>query len=227
MMPPHTSVAFENELRELREHVLAIGVCCERMVATAFRAFWRGAPEDAGTLPALEARLDRDEVDIEQLALRIIALRQPVASDLRLLATTLRLVTDLERVGDGAVKIAECAGKATAGARAFAAESLEELDTAAQAMLRLALESLVRRDVQTARYVLRRDDDVHHRCAEVLALMTRYIESHPEDAAAAMDVLSVAEYLGRVADHAASVAEEVVFLVKGDDVRHAVVKRAS
>jgi phosphate transport system protein len=219
-MTPHTSIAFENELRELRERVLAMGACCERMVATAFRAFWLGAPDIAVSLPALEARLDKDEVEIEQLALQIVALRQPVAGDLRLLATTLRLVTDLERVGDGAVKIAESAGEPTARARKFAAESLKELDTAAQSMLRLALESLVRRNVHAARYVLRRQDAVHHRCAEVLALMTSYIGSHPEDAAAGLQVLSVAEYLERVADHAVNVAEEVVFLVEGEDVRH-------
>ncbi len=219
-MTPHTSIAFENELRELRERVLAMGACCERMVATAFRAFWLGAADIAISLPALEARLDRDEVDIEQLALQIVALRQPVAGDLRLLATTLRLVTDLERVGDGAVKIAECAGEPTAQARKFAAGSLEELDTAAQSMLRLALESLVRRNVHAARYVLRRQDAVHRRGDDVLALMTSYIGSHPEDAAAGLQVLLVAEYLERVADHAANVAEEVVFLVEGEDVRH-------
>jgi phosphate transport system protein len=221
IMTPHTSVAFENELRDLRDRVLAMGECCERMVAAAFQAFWHGAPRIAAALPALEARLDRDEIDIERRALQIVALRQPVAGDLRLLATTLRLVTDLERVGDGAVKIAECAGEPTAQARTFAAESLKELDAAAQSMLRLALESLVRRDVDSARYVLRRDDAVHHRCAEVLALMTSYIASHPEDAAAGLRVLWVAEYLERVADHATNVAEEVVFLVDGEDVRHA------
>jgi phosphate transport system protein len=123
-------------------------------------------------------------------------------------------------VGDGAVKIAECAGEPTARARMFAAESLKELDAAAQSMLRLALESLVRRNVHAARYVLRRNDAVHHRCAEVLALMTSYIGSHPEDAAAGLQVLLVAEYLQRVADHATNVAEEVVFLVDGEDVRH-------
>jgi phosphate transport system protein len=216
----HTSLAFDNDLRVLCERLLAMGARCEQMTEMAFQAFRHGAPSLAAAMPGLEARLDHDEVEVEELALRVMALRQPVAGDLRLLATSLRLVTDLERVGDAAVKIAEYAPATSDEARSFAAEALDELDARAQSLLRLALEAFVRRDVQGARRVLRAEDAVFRRCTEVETKMTSYIEAHPRDAASGLRVLWVADYLKRIADHATNLAEEVVFVVEGEDVRH-------
>src|SRR5580658_11168074 len=98
----HSSRDFESELRELESHLLAMGARCEQAVGLAFEGFCRGAPEVAADVEALDAEIDRDELETDALILRILALRQPVADDLRLLATALRLVTDLERIGDEA-----------------------------------------------------------------------------------------------------------------------------
>jgi phosphate transport system protein len=103
----HTSRDFESELRELRAHSLAMGARCERALQLALKAFWEGSAQLAAEVEELDRHIDRDEMDIDALILRIFALRQPVAYDLRFLAAALRLVTDLERVGDEAVNIAE------------------------------------------------------------------------------------------------------------------------
>ena len=113
----HTSRDFESELRELRAHLLAMGARCERSVQLALKAFIEGSAELTAEVKLLDRHIDRDEMESDDLALRILALRQPVAHDLRLLATALKLVTDLERIGDEAVNIAERAEEAGEGSR--------------------------------------------------------------------------------------------------------------
>src|SRR5258706_13220583 len=103
----HTSRDFESELRELRAHLLAMGARCERSVQLALKAFIEGSAELIEEGKSLDRHIDRDEMESDELALRILALRQPVAHDLRLLATAFKLVTDLERTGAGPVNIAE------------------------------------------------------------------------------------------------------------------------
>ena len=100
MLQPHTSRDFETELRELRAQTLAMGARCERALQLALKAFWDGSSSLAAKVDVLGRQIDRDEIDIDALALRMLALRQPVAHDLRLLAGALRLATDLERTGD-------------------------------------------------------------------------------------------------------------------------------
>src|ERR1700721_40728 len=102
MPQSHTSRDFESELRELRANALAMGARCERGLRLALVGFWTGSTEGAGEVKELDRRIDRDEMEIDALVLRILALRQPVAYDLRFLAGALRLVTDLERAGDEA-----------------------------------------------------------------------------------------------------------------------------
>src|SRR4051812_35401894 len=106
MARTHTSRDFEAELRELRAHSLAMGARCERSLRLALEAFWSGSARLANEVLALDRQIDGDEMEIDALVLRILALRQPVAHDLRFLTTALKLVTDLERIGDEAVNIA-------------------------------------------------------------------------------------------------------------------------
>ena len=139
----HTSRDFESELRELRANALAMGARCERSLRLALEAFWSGSMERAGEVKELDRRIDRDEMEIDALVLRILALRQPVAYDLRLLATALKLVTDLERIGDEAVNIAERAEEGHGSAKELARANLKEMADQAQQMLRHALDSFV------------------------------------------------------------------------------------
>jgi phosphate transport system protein len=223
----HSSRAFETDLRELRAHLLAMGARCERAVRLAFDAFEWGAPEAADELVALDAQIDRDEVEIHALVLRILALRQPVADDLRFLATAVRLITDLERIGDEAVNISERTVREQCEATQLVREALRSTATAALDMLHAALEAFVQWDDESADRVLQCDDAVDARHAAMLSMMTAHMTERPQEIAAGLRVIRVAKYLERIADHATNVAEEVIFMVRGDDVRHGWRKRAA
>jgi len=217
----HTSRDFETELRELRSHMLAMGARCERSVSLALDAFWKGATEVATEVQALDAQIDRDEMDIDALVLRILALRQPVAFDLRFLTAALKLVTDLERIGDEAVNIAERAHEANGDAKALVREELTKMAEDAQEMLRNALTCFVDRDADGAKRVLMQDDEVDKQYGTVMKKMSDHMVHHAADVPAGLQVVKVAKYLERIADHATNIAEEVIFMVRGDDVRHA------
>jgi phosphate transport system protein len=197
-----------------------MGARCERVVGLAFESFCQGTPEVMGDVQALDAEIDRDELDAHALILRILALRQPVADDLRLLTTALRLVTDLERIGDEAVNIGERAVQYVGDAKPLLNQDLSSMAVAALEMLHDALDAFVRWDDKRANHVLACDDAVDALCAATIAAMTDYISKHPEEAQAGLRVIRVAKYLERIADHATNVAEEVIFMVRGDDVRH-------
>ncbi len=220
MPAAHTSRDFESELRELRAHSLAMGARCERALQLALKAFWEAKPELADEVEELDRHVDRDEMDIDALVLRILALRQPVAYDLRFLAAALRLVTDLERVGDEAVNIAERAKEEHGTAKDKVRAELKGMGEQAQEMLRDALDSFVQAEATRAEQVLVRDDSVDDLYGKIIRSMTDFMTAHPAQVAEAIRVIHVAKYLERVADHATNIAEEVIFMVRGEDVRH-------
>ena len=216
----HSSRDYEAELRELESHLLAMGARCERVVGLAFEAFSQGTPEMMGDVQALDAEIDRDELETHALILRILALRQPVADDLRLLTTALRLVTDLERIGDEAVNIGERTVQHHEGDEPLLTRELSAMAFAALDMLHGALDAFVRWDDERANHVLASDDAVDALCATTIATMTEHISGHPGEVLAGLRVIRVAKILERIADHATNVAEEVIFMVRADDVRH-------
>lgn len=220
MATSHTHRDFEAELRELRAHLLAMGARCERSVQLAVRAYLERSTELAAEVTELDRRIDRDEIDCDDLTLRILALRQPVAHDLRLLATALKLVTDLERIGDEAVNVAERAAEVASGGASIAAENIEKMAELTQEMLRDALDAFVNEDVAEAERVLGKDDSIDALYGETVRRAMAHMAGHPDEIPAAMSVASVAKYLERIADHATNIAEEVIFMAAGDDVRH-------
>src|SRR5205814_71867 len=137
----HTSRDFEAELRELRATVLAMGARCERSLQLALEAFWQGSHDMAAEVEELDRQIDHDEMQIDALVLRILALRQPVAHDLRFLMTALKLVTDLERIGDEAVNIAERGKEGSGIAHEQVRSSLKAMSEEAQQMVRDALDA--------------------------------------------------------------------------------------
>ncbi len=220
MTRSHTSRDFEAELRELRAHSLAMGARCERSLQLALEAFWTGSHETVAEVLELDRQIDDDEMKIDALVLRILALRQPVAYDLRFLTTALKLVTDLERIGDEAVNIAERAKEGHGIARDQIRDLLKRMSEEAQQMVRDALDAFVGGDVVRAQNVLERDDGVDKAYGEVLDAMTVFMGENSAEIAPAIRVIKVAKYIERIADHATNIAEEVIFMVRGDDVRH-------
>jgi phosphate transport system protein len=197
-----------------------MGARCERALQLALEAFWEGSGRLAADVEELDRHIDRDEMDIDALVLRILALRQPVAYDLRFLAGALRLVTDLERIGDEAVNIAERAKEEHGTAQDKVRGDLRTMGEQAQEMLREALDAFVQGEATRAEQVLIRDDAVDELYGRLIRAMTEFMSQHPSMVAEAIRVIHVAKYLERVADHATNIAEEVIFMVRGEDVRH-------
>jgi phosphate transport system protein len=220
MPSSHTSRDFEAEMRELRANTLAMGARCERSLRLALSAFWEASAEQATEVKELDRLIDRDEMEIDALVLRILALRQPVAYDLRVLATALKLVTDLERIGDEAVNIAERAEETHGSAKDLARTNLKTMADQAQQMLRDALDAFVEGDVTRAEQVRMGDDSVDELYGRTLREMMAFMQEQRDEIPQAIRVIKVAKYLERVADHATNIAEEVIFMVRGDDVRH-------
>ncbi len=216
----HTSRAYEAELEELRSAALGMGSLCRRALDVALDAFRGGSSELATTVEQLDCEVDAREMAIDALVVRILALRQPVASDLRLLTMTLKLVTDLERIGDEAVNIAERAGDGRCDMDAETRELLDRMSSEAQQMVSAALDAFVTGDSARAEEVLFHDDVVDELYGRAMRGMEAHMVRHPSQIPAALSVMSVAKYLERVADHATNIAEEVIFVVRGEDVRH-------
>jgi phosphate transport system protein len=194
----HTSRDFESELRELRAHSLAMGARCERALQLALKAFWDGSASLAAEVEEIDRHIDR----------------------LRFLAGALRLVTDLERVGDEAVNIAERAKEEHGTAKDKVRGELKTMGEQSQEMLRDALDAFVQGEATRAEQVLVRDDAVDELYGRIIRAMTDFMTQHPSQVAEAIRVIHVAKYLERVADHATNIAEEVIFMVRGEDVRH-------
>ncbi|MBL8605457.1 MAG: phosphate signaling complex protein PhoU [Myxococcales bacterium] len=216
----HFSRDFEAELRELRGNLLAMGARCERAVSEAVTAFAERDQGRADDVSALDERIDRDEIEIDELALRILALRQPVADDLRFITTALKFVTDLERIGDEAKNIAERVGEVAICKQLPPHPEIATMSEMALAMLRESLDAFVARDADRAEAMLARDAEVDALYGQLLRRMFVWMREHPEAIPVAQSVASVGRYLERVGDHATNLAEHVVFMVRGDNVRH-------
>ena len=218
----HTSRAFEEELSELRTRILTMGGRCEQLIEEASRAMCERDGTLAARVEAADRQIDADEIEIDELTVRILALRQPVGRDLRFLVMAFKVVTDLERIGDEAANVAERAAQlAELGAPASAMQpAIQEMAHLTREILHEALDAFVAQDETLARAVLERDDEVDEMYGQILRQAMSYIGEHPDRVRVAMCIASTSKYLERIADHATNIAEMVVFLVSGRDVRH-------
>lgn len=216
----HTDRKYDSELNRLREQVLLMGARVEEMLGMSMRAFRERDAAAAKRTIAADQQIDQLEMEIDELALKILARRQPVASDLRFITTTLKLVTDLERIGDLGVNICERVLELTQEGTLDADSAITRLADAACAMLRDALDAFVQRDAIKANQVMERDQTVDAYYAQLFPELVTHMMSDPAVVYPATRLQSIGKYLERIADHATNIAEMVVFMVKGQDVRH-------
>ncbi len=220
-MTRHTDREYDNELGALNERVLKMIGRVEEMVAQAARALAERDPELARTTIRLDDAVNTDEVEIDELCLSLLARRQPLAGDLRFVASALKMVTDLERVGDIAVNVCERAIELARGPALPPIPAIGQMAALVQEMLQETADAFTERAPARAHAVIRRDDLVdelyHGALREVLALMA----TDPRTLQPGIHTLAVAKFLERMGDHATNLAEEVVFLVDAKDIRHA------
>ncbi len=215
-----TRLRFHQGLDELKQKLLAMGGMAEQAVDRAVNAYRK---RDAGLCRKVlegEQAINRAERDIDELALDLLAMQQPMAVDLRFILAVIKINADLERVGDQAVNIAERVIDMNALPAAELPVDIPRMAQLAGGMVRQALEAFIRGDAALAQSVLESDDAVDSMNRDALQNLSGLMKASPELSRQALDALLIARNLERVADHATNIAEDVIFWVRGADVRH-------
>lgn len=208
-------------LGEVNALLLRMGGCCEAILAKALRALFSRDSAVAEQVREDDLEIDRLDIAMDEAVLRSLALQAPVADDLRRVLAAKDIATDLERVGDLSRNIAKSSIRLSQRAPIPLPPHLEALATECQAMLREALDAFVHRDATRARKLLTEDDRIDEDQDRVIREALEDIRLHPEYYAQEVDLILVAKHLERVADHATNIAESVILVVEGRNVKHA------
>jgi phosphate transport system protein len=216
----HTSKHYEQQLRDLKDKLLMMSHHAERMIADSIRALVERRPSLAEEVVNSDDTLDRFEIDIDNLCYEILALEQPVARDLRFLTTALKIVRDIERIGDIAVNIAERARELIQEPELKRLIDLPMMADAAQRILKDSLDAFVNSDAELAERVIRDDQMIDALYEQILRELLTYMMEDTGYISRALKLIFIAKHLERVGDHSANIAEMVVFLVRGQDIRH-------
>ena len=206
---------FDEQLLQLNHEMIEMGALCEEVIALSSQALTEGDTALASKVAPLDSEIDHKEREIENLCLKLLLRQQPVARDLRQISAALKMITDMERIGDQAEDIAEiitCMNGRTAENR----ELLRSMSLAVIRMVTESVDAYVRRDTQLAEKVIADDDIVDGDFDQVKAALIQKISAHPEEGGYALDLLMIAKYFERIGDHAVNLAEWVVFSVTGE-----------
>lgn len=216
----HTDPQYEADLRDLHGKVLALGGVIERQIANATRAFDRRDDDLARKTIAADDESDRLDEEIHELCLRILALHQPAAGDLRLITTTQSITADLERIGDIVVNICERVLELNREAVVEYAVDLPKMADIAEGMVRQSLDAYDRGDVELALHVCREDDVIDKANETFFRNLLSSMVRHPETISRCLRAMFIAKSVERIADHATNIASMVVFMVTGKSIRH-------
>ena len=224
MADKHLSTQFDAELSGISSRVLEMGGLVEMQVAHAVRALASFSGEGAAEVLRQEERVNQMEVEIDRDLSGIIARRQPTARDLRLLIAVSKTIANLERVGDEAARVARVVQRlVNTGVSSRMRLPVADLGFEAElatAQLRKALDAFARLDVTRALEVLKQDDQIDQEFEGLLRKLITYMMEDPRTISASIDLVFVAKAIERVGDHAKNLAEAIIYIVKGTDVRH-------
>jgi len=216
----HTDREYENELKKLRERLLRMAGRVEEMIADSVRSLVEQDVALARRTIEADHQVDRAEVEVDELCLVILAKRQPMASDLRFITLSLKMVTDLERIGDLAVNICERAIDLDQEAPLKPWVDVPRMANIVQAMVRDAIDAFVAGDAERAQSVVERDASLDELYTRVFRELLSTMLHDGSKVERGIHAQSVAKWLERMGDHATNLAEQVVFMVKGKDIRH-------
>jgi phosphate transport system protein len=222
----HTSKQFDAELEAVRARVLQMGGLVESQIKLAIEALIGGDVAVMNRVIADDHRVNALEVEIDENCNQIIARRQPAAGDLRMVMTVIKTITDLERIGDEAEKIARMA-KLLSQKERLILPRYNEIKHAAELaldMLRKSLDAFARLDLSTAAQVVRQDELVDEEFRTIMRYLITFMMEDPRTISTALEILFVAKAIERIGDHAKNMSEYVVYMVKGRDVRHVTVE---
>ena len=211
---------FVEELEQLKTKLLEMSSLVEAAIQRSISAVIHKDRSAAEEVFRNEARINDIEIEIDEFAINLLALQQPMAADLRLIVAALKINTDLERMGDLSVSIAQRARSLMEEPVIKPMIDIPHIAGLVQSMVRKALDAFVNRDADLARSVLASDDAVDSLRTACYHELVSFMEKDPQNIKQALDLLAITRNLERIADHSTNVAEDVLFLVKGVDVRH-------
>ena len=216
----HISEQFNKELEDIRNKVLIMGGLVEQQIELAVKAFSTGDLELAEIVIKQDNQVDQLEMAIDLECTQILALRQPTAFDLRMLITVIKVIHEIERVGDKAERVAEMAIKLAGLQSTYRHYELEHMAELVKGMLHDALDAFARMSLENVAEITERDENVDREYDSILRqLITRMMED-PRNITRTLDVLWTIRALERIGDHACYICEHLVYMVKGEDVRH-------
>ncbi|MGD0918782.1 MAG: phosphate signaling complex protein PhoU [Thermodesulfobacteriota bacterium] len=211
---------FEMELEELKENLLKMAAWVEEAINNAVQSLVKRDSELAQKTFEGEDRINKLEITIEDMCLKLLALRQPMAADLRFITSAMKIITDLERIGDQAVNIAERAILLNQEPQLKPYIDIPRMAQIAQSMVKEVLDAFVNRDSKLARSVCERDDLVDGLNDQVFRELLTYMISDPKTIMRAAHLMIVCRCLERIADHATNIAEDVIFMVDALVIKH-------
>ncbi|MGE0396162.1 MAG: phosphate signaling complex protein PhoU [Kofleriaceae bacterium] len=220
MTAQHTSKEFDQELRTLREKLATMGTRAEEQIALAMKSLGDRDDDLARHVIKNDQAIDKDENEIDELALQILATRQPVASDLRFITMSLKFVVDVERIGDLAAGIAKRALELNRLPPLDSKVDLHRMAMLAQRNLHAALDAFVKKDADAATAVITADVEIDKLNASLFAELIAHVATDPATVTRVLPLTSVCRYLERIGDHIKNLAEEVIYMVRATDVRH-------
>jgi phosphate transport system protein len=211
---------FEEELQKLKERLLNMAALVEERVHQAVKALMERRLDVAERIASGDREVNELQIEIDDRCLKLLALQQPMAVDLRLITAAMKINADLERIGDQAVNIAENVVKILPQPPLKPIIDIPRMAEITESMTRDCLDAFVRKDVVLARRVLKRDDEVDQLKDQVFRVLLTYMMADPGTIERALCLILISRNLERIADHATNIAEDVIFLVEAKDVRH-------
>jgi phosphate transport system protein len=220
MPTEHTDKRYAEELKRLREQILYMGGLVEDQIQKSVKSLVERDSQLAQTIIERDHEVNRLDVDIDDLCIKLLALHQPAGRDLRFITTGLKITTDLERIGDMAVNICERALELNQEPQLKPYIDIPRMARIAQKMIRESLDAFVREDTELALNVCKGDNEVDQLNAQIFRETLTYMIEDGQTISRATKISSVSKYIERIADHATNIAEMVVYMVKGKSIRH-------
>ena len=206
---------FDQQLTELKKELIVMGSLCESAIARSAKALLEGQRELTKEVPALSEQIERKERGIEELCLKLLLRQHPVARDLRVISSALKMVTDLERIGHQSADIAEIVSVGAIPAEEDLS-AVHAMANAAISMVRESIDAFVREDAALARRVIAEDDTVDRCFERIKNSLIQRLAQGTTDGGAALDLLMIVKYLERIGDHAVNIAHWVVYSITGE-----------
>jgi len=220
MPTEHTDKRYEEELKKLREEILYMGGLVEDQIQKSVKSLVDRDSDLATVIIERDHEVNRLDVEIDELCIKLLALHQPAGRDLRFITTGLKITTDLERIGDMAVNICERALELNQEPQLKPYIDIPRMARISQRMIRESLDAFVREDTELALKVCRDDDEVDQLNAQIFRETLTFMLQNAQTISRATKISSISKYLERIADHATNIAEMVIFMVKGKSIRH-------